>query len=107
MVRDTGDEHLAAAELPHEQGTSRLLTWIGSTVDGTVMRAARLAIDVTLMPHADELPRMFESAEPFLSGELAADPASYLALESDSASVAVQKIQSSLVNCERLSSGSP
>ncbi len=71
---------VGATELPGETVGGQWLTRIASVFDTTILQAARLAIDSTLMPHAEDLSGMFESAAPFLSGELVAHPKRYLEL---------------------------
>lgn len=82
---------LLPAELPVEGGVMSLLTRIGSAVDAVALQAARLAIDATLMPPPEEFPRMLETAAPFLSSELRADPGRFLAFEDDEIGVAGQR----------------
>ncbi len=84
-------ESLSRAVLPEESAGSRLLTRIGSALDATVLQAARFAIDSTVMPSAEELPRMLESAAPFLSDELRSDPHRYLAFSDEVISVEGQR----------------
>jgi pimeloyl-ACP methyl ester carboxylesterase len=71
---------LGPTAFPPESLGSRVLTQIGRAVDGAVLQAARLAIDATLMPRADELPGMLATAQPFLTGALRVDPRRYLAV---------------------------
>ncbi len=66
---------LPAAQLPDEWNLGTwLLTRVGSTLDGMVLQAMRLVVDAMMMPHPEDLPAHRASAEPFLAGELWADP---------------------------------
>jgi dienelactone hydrolase len=75
-------ESLAPLEipaLPLEHWGDRLLTQISGAVDGTVLQAARLAVDAVLMPRPDAIPAMRATAARFLEGELRRDPRLFLA----------------------------
>jgi dienelactone hydrolase len=66
---------LPAVQLPDERNLGAwLLTRLGSTLDGMVLQAMRLVVDAMMMPQPEELPAHRASAEPFLAGELWADP---------------------------------
>jgi dienelactone hydrolase len=60
--------------LPSESWGERVLTQLGSTLDGTMLEAMRLVVDALMMPTPEELPALEASAAPFLSGELWDDP---------------------------------
>jgi pimeloyl-ACP methyl ester carboxylesterase len=82
---------LAATALPPESLGGRVLTQIGRALDGAVLQAARLAIDAALMPRVEELPDMLATAQPFLEGELRADPQRYLAVAREPAELPAQR----------------
>jgi dienelactone hydrolase len=66
---------LRAAQLPDDGNLGEwLLTRFGSTLDAVVLRAMRLIVDATVMPRPSDVPEMRASAQPFLSGELWAEP---------------------------------
>jgi len=66
---------LPAVQLADERNLGAwLLTRMGSTLDGMVLQAMRLVVDATMMPQPEDLPAHRASAEPFVVGELWADP---------------------------------
>ena len=66
---------LPAVQLADERNLGEwLLTRVGSTLDATVLQAMRLVVDATMMPHPEDLPAHRASAQPFVIGELWAEP---------------------------------
>jgi pimeloyl-ACP methyl ester carboxylesterase len=66
---------LPAVQLADERTLGeRLLTRLGSTLDGMVLQAMRLVVDRLMMPQPEELPAHRRSAEPFVAGDLWTDP---------------------------------
>ena len=66
---------LPAVQLPDERNLGAwLLTRLGSTLDGMVLQAMRLVVDAMMMPQPEDLPAHRASAQPFVVGELWADP---------------------------------
>jgi len=65
---------VGAADLPAEPWTDRVLTQLGSALDGTMLQAMGLVVDALLMPRPQELPALRRSAEPFVSGDLWKEP---------------------------------
>jgi pimeloyl-ACP methyl ester carboxylesterase len=63
-----------AARLPEESWGDWLLTFMGSTLDATMLQAMRFVVDAVMMPRPEELPALRASAEPYLSGELWEEP---------------------------------
>lgn len=82
---------LSAAALPSEPWAGRILTEVGRALDTAVLQAARWAIDASVMPRSDELPNMLATAEPFLDGELRADPRRYLAVAAEPVDLPAQR----------------
>jgi len=83
LTRDTGeatriDDSLLAelprAELPPEAWLGRVLTGFGTAVDATVLRAMQLIVERALIPDADDLDALRESAQPLLAPGLQAEP---------------------------------
>ena len=53
-------------------------TWLGAAIDATVMAAMQVVIDRTLMPAAEDIERIRDSAAPFLDAALQSDPTTFL-----------------------------
>jgi len=69
-----GLPEVVAGRLPEEPWSDWLLTTLGSALDGTMLQAMRFVVDAIMMPRPGELPALRASAEPFVSGELWAEP---------------------------------
>jgi hypothetical protein len=65
---------LLPARLPRETWTHRLFTGIGTTLDGTVMRAMQLVVERALIPDESQVDALRESAAPLLAPALQEDP---------------------------------
>jgi len=70
---------LAAAHLPAEAWADRPLTQLGRALDAAVVRAMQLVIDATLMPSPDDVPRLRESAAPYVRDDLGREPRRFFA----------------------------
>ena len=57
---------ITAARVPAGTWTDRAFTWIGGAVDATVLAAMQVVIDRLLMPGAEGVTRIRQSAAPFL-----------------------------------------
>jgi len=65
---------LLPARLPPEAWRDRLFTGIGTTLDGTVMRAMQLVVERALIPDPAHVDALRESAQPMLADDLQQDP---------------------------------
>jgi len=65
---------LLPARLPRERWSDRLFTGIGTTLDGTVMRAMQFVVERALIPDTEQVDALRESALPLLTPELQEDP---------------------------------
>jgi hypothetical protein len=76
-------EPLPAAHLPREAWSSRLLTEIGTALDGSVMRAMQLVVERALIPDPEDVDALRRSAEPLLAPDLQEDPRRFFSFLDD------------------------
>jgi len=76
-------EPLPPAHLPPEAWSSRLFTEIGTTLDGTVMRAVQFVVERALIPDPEKADALLQSAEPMLDPALQADPRRFFSFLDD------------------------
>ncbi len=65
---------LPPVELPREGWSSRLFTEIGTTLDGTVLRAMQFVVERALIPDGEHVDALRDSARALLTPELQDDP---------------------------------
>lgn len=70
---------VTAPTLPEEPWGDWLLTALGRALDAAVLQAMRAVVDATLMPRAQELSSLRDSAAPFVEGELWSNPRRFFA----------------------------
>lgn len=74
---------LVPVALPREPWNARLFTEIGTRLDGTVMRAMQVVVERALIPDAERVDALRESARPMLASDLQADPRRFFSFLDD------------------------
>lgn len=65
---------LPAAALPREAWASRLFTEVGTALDAAILRAMQIVVERALIPDAEQVDALRESARPLLDPDLQREP---------------------------------